>query len=214
MPNPLQAHDFLRWAQLKLEEFYGAPTELDVRNFVMTVPDFKSLGGLKIEQDSFNGDLNLALYLDRDMFSAWTSAQCLQKRPLSVLLEESSHFVYLSFNHRRQRNISHLEMELQSEVDRIVLAFHDQAPISLKMLSQELLVELHEAPYASSQDLITYEKARRWASLFLKRLNDEGPSEWASKELSQLRRFFHLDLSEKIHFLRLLGEARVSNGKL
>jgi hypothetical protein len=206
MTDSTQAHDFLRWAQLELEEFYGAQTGLDVRDFVRTVPHFEALGLLHIEQNVDEGDINLALLLDRDMFSAWQSKQALQKRSLGVLLEETSHFVYLGFNHQRGRNISHLEMELQSEVDRIVLAFHPQAPQACRETAQALLEELHESPYTQNSKSELYETARRWASLLLRRMGQVHPSQWNQAEASLLRKFFHLDLSEKIHLLRSLQE--------
>lgn len=210
MTNSIQAPELLHWAQTQLEEFYGAQTGLDVRHFIKTIPNLTDLGRMHIEQNPSDGDIDLALFFDRDFFSAWKSSESLERRSLSVLFEETSHFVYLGFNHRRNRNISQLEMELQSEVDRILLSFHPQAPWgnieSRKTLSDEILNELHTVSYPESGKEI-YETARRWASLLIRRIGRENPIEWNEKESTLLRKFFHLDLGEKIHLLRSLQES-------
>ncbi|MEO5668956.1 MAG: hypothetical protein ABIR96_12925 [Bdellovibrionota bacterium] len=191
------ALETLHWAQTTLEEFYGAPTGLDVRDFVRTLPNFDELGRLHVEQDP-RGDIDLALLLDRDIFSAWESQR--HHRATSVICEEVSHFVYLGFNHRRQRNVCALELELQSEVDRILLAFHPKAPEKILVHKQALLSELHDSHHASEKS--DYERARKWAAQLMRQLSGGDPRAWGAEEMKVLRDFFHRDLGEKIHLLR------------
>jgi hypothetical protein len=197
-PKALEA---LSWAQGTLEDFYGAKTGLDVRDFVRTLPDFPELGRLHVEQDLHRGDLDLALLLDRDLFSAWESSR--HHRAVGVICEEVSHFVYLGFNHRRRRNVSALELELQSEIDRILLAFHPAAPANLVSHRSALLDELCETPYDLAAKA-TYEDARKWAAALVRSLSGGDPCAWGDRERRLLCDFFHKDLSEKLHMLRSL----------
>ncbi len=194
------ALETLHWAQRTLEEFYGATTCLDVRDFVRTIENFDELGRLHVEQHETRGDIDLALLFDRDIFSAWTSQQ--GHRAASVLCEEVSHFVYLGFNHRRERSVCAIELELQSEVDRILLAFHPLAPARLAASRTKLLGELQNSPHAPEK--VDYETARRWAARLVRHLAGGDPAAWTAHERQVLCEFFHRDLGEKIHLLRSL----------
>jgi len=110
-----------------------------------------------------------------------------------------SHFVYLGFNHRRQRNICTLELELQSEVDRILLAFHPEAPEHIVAHKAALLSELRDDSYDASKP--DYETSRKWAARLIRSLASGDPSAWSKQDQALLREFFHRDLSEKIHLL-------------
>ncbi len=182
-----------------LEETYGAKTGLDVRDFIRPVAGLDNLGQLWVDQTQ-NGDLDVAVLLDRDILAAWEKPQDLSPRALSVSFEEISHFVYLAYNHERKRNITRLELEAQSEVDRILLAFH-KTHEAHPHGGENLLNELVAIPY-SDQAGSTYEEARELASKFIRNLSGGDPRTWTPTEFEILRKFFHSDLSEKIHLAR------------
>jgi hypothetical protein len=205
--------------QNQIEEIYGARTGLNVDDFVRPVKNFAGLGELLIEQES-SGDLNLALLFDRDILAAWQQtnagsnnslssnetpnlepSQNQDHRPLSVTFEEVSHFVYLAYNHNRGRNITELEMEIQSEVDRIVLAFHgpfDVHPEARTRLLSELCDETYTEQKLGSAKRNRYEYSRRVAARFLNGLSSGDPHAWSPAEFETLRRFFHNDLGGKL----------------
>jgi hypothetical protein len=190
-----RAYADLARVQRHLEEAYGARTGLDIRDFVRTIPGLDGLGRLLVHTDA-SRDLDLALLLDRDLFSAWSLGTGAQTRTHSVVFEEASHFVYLAFNHHRGRDVTGLEMEIQSEVDRIFLAFGPDAPLGPEA-KEQLLVELLNSPYQASP----YETARRAAASFVRSLGAD-PRSWDSESFERLRRFFHSDLGEKLHWSR------------
>jgi len=199
----------LRGLQRKLEETYGAVTGLDVTDFVRSVAGFRPLGQLVVEQAP-SSDLNVALLLDRDILAAWESRPTVEhpSRALSVVFEELSHFVYLAFNHQRGRNITALELEMQSEVDRVLLAFH--SPFQLHesnpaRLLAELLGNEYEGPEQGR-----YEASRRAAATFIRHLGGGNPGAWTASEFDALRKFFHSDLSEK---LRLSNQGKHGPGR-
>jgi hypothetical protein len=177
----------LKKTQEFLEERYGLKTGLDVRDFVKFV-DACERPQLLIQQGA--EDIDLALILDRDIETASTPSP----QDLSALFEEVSHFVYLAFNHQRGRNITPMELELQSEIDRVLVAFH--SPLKLESSSQDYILEsLHKKTYA----LEHYERARLLARQFLTNLAAGNPKAWSRSEFSKLSDFFHSDLARKIH---------------
>jgi hypothetical protein len=190
---------FLQELQQQLEETYGAFTGLDVLDFAKSAKGYPGLGELIIEQQG--EDLNLAMILDRDIFEAW---ECTQQnsspanhRYLSVPFEEISHFVYLGFNHNRGRNVTPLEMEIQGEVDRILLAFHGPFTVTNEH-KKTLLTELHEKPYTSTKHP-RYEVARKTAAAFLRNLGGGNPSAWTRQDFAKLCEYFHNDLQGKMY---------------
>lgn len=186
--------------QQLLEEFYGAPTELNVCDFVKFCQSPDLPASLQILQDKIKGNIELTLLLDRDLFCASGKTSV---NHAAILSEELSHFVYLAFNHRRQRNITHLELELQSEVDRIVLAFEGCKNLAQHSSPQELYSKLIYESYA--ENFPVHEEGRNLAATFLRRLSPEGPKSWTEAEITKIRSFFHKDLPEKIHMLRSLA---------
>jgi len=202
---------FLSDIQLHLEDVYGAPTGLNALDFVRSTDNFSELGEMIVHQSQSSEDLDIALLFDRDVLDACGHAlgETQTDEPtnvspsdaLSVSFEELSHFVYLSFNHQRGRDITSLELEIQSEVDRILLAFHGPHRVN-REYAEALFVDLCEKKY--SQNLKShdrYETARLCAFHFL-RLIGKHPQAWCQSEFDQLRRFFHNDLSGKIYLSR------------
>ncbi len=188
---------FLSNIQSDLEEVYGAHTGLNVLDFLRTTSNLKQLGTLLVDQSSGDDDLNVALLLDRDILAAWNPQSVSPNYALSVTFEEVSHFVYLSFNHNRKRNITPLEMEIQSEVDRIWLAFHGGCGVSDPQ-KQHLLDALMGQSYSDSK----YEEARVAAANFIRSLSGGNPNAWTPSEIAKLRDFFHSDLSGKLNLAK------------
>jgi len=177
---------FLKSIQDQLEAKYGVSTGLDIRKFIQLKKDHPELGSLLIHQH--NDDIDLTVLLDRDIFEAWNCSA----RAVSVPCEEISHFVYLGYNHQRGRNITRLEMEIQSEVDRVLLAFHGNLDVSKE--HQNLL---YNEVLNSSYKKTHYEESRIIARNFLTKL--KHPQTWSELEHAKLRKFFHSDLSEKLY---------------
>jgi hypothetical protein len=187
--------------QFFLEETYGVKTGLDVSEFIRPLPKLDSLGQLLIDQSN-DEEPSVALLLDRDIFEAWCSfsqsSEVSEKdsRRFSVVCEELSHFVYFGYNHQRGRNITALEMEIQSEIDRILLAFHAKLNVT-ESVKIKLVHELNEISYPTEMGP-RYEESRITAKNFLNQLGLKNPQAWAAKEFSILRNFFHNDLPGKL----------------
>jgi hypothetical protein len=192
-----------RELQTFLENTYGINTLIDVREFIRPLRKLDNLGKLIIDQSN-QEEPNVALLLDQDIFEAWsathptTSTNTLSESNLnySVVYEELSHFVYFAYNHQRGRNITALEMEAQSEIDRLLLAFHsDLSPNSF--VKNKILNDVLDTPYSNKVDP-RYEESRIIAKKFLLGLSSKDPSKWSPPDFVKIRGFFHTDLSGKI----------------
>jgi len=186
--------------QYFLENIYGVQTGLDVSEFIRPLKKLDNLGQLVIDQSNHE-EPNVALLLDRDIFEAWSSFDKnsfheQETRTFSVVCEELSHFVYFAYNHQRGRNITALEMEIQSEIDRILLAFHSGVGIK-SQIQESLMHELNEVSYSPLLGA-RYEESRVTAKNFLQTLEQSNPKAWTPKEFAVLRDFFHNDLAGKI----------------
>jgi hypothetical protein len=160
-----------------------------VNEFVRIIPGLNPRGSLWVEQQASSPDLNVAVLLDRDLFEALP----FEAPSVSVGLEEVSHFVYLNYNHERGRNITRLEMEIQAEVDRIVLAFDPRLGVAPSM-ADSFWEDLHQKSFEDSR----YETARLAASRFLKSLKYHDPRSWTPAEFQSIERFYELSLQDKL----------------
>lgn len=180
--------------QKELERFYRVSTGLQVSDFVKVAEDLPEGGTLLVNQTD-SRDLELALVFDRDIEAAFHNQADTQahQHSTSVSIEEVSHFVYLSVKHQMDQDVRQVELELQSEVDRILLAFHGSVGIS-KDGRQQLWENLSSKPYDNDR----YEDSRRAAVRFLRKLSNGRPEAWTAREFEVLREFFLADFSRKI----------------
>jgi hypothetical protein len=92
------------------------------------------------------------------------------------------------------RNVSSFEMEIQSEIDRVLLAFHGSLNPSSK-LQDHILNSLTKKSYERHE----YELARKSAKNFLLQSMKREPQAWTSEEFKKLHKFFHADLPQKLY---------------
>jgi len=203
--------DTLKYFQNLLEDFYGAKTNLNVCDFVKFVENPSKLASMQVLQHNERRDIDLAILLDRDIFSA--------SRPKSsmhwgIIAEELSHFIYLAFNHRRGRDITSFEMELQSEIDRVVLA-REFSSVEKRVSTAPTEFNAHHAlrtlltsPYEEGS---VYEKSRILAAKYMKTFSSGDMTHFSSQEKQKLCDFFHSDLPKKLHLVRNSKESSSSS---
>ncbi len=186
----------LRELQSSLEDYYGAATKLNVCDFIRFEKQLERPAYLKIKQDSTTCDLELAILLDRDIFSA---SDCDTSKHWRILAEEVSHFVYLAFNHNRGRNVTVFEMELQSEIDRVVLASRkSHSPLTCDQVLFDLFHNLYRDPS------FAYEESRKLAAKLIWNIMQNKQSIVGRENDKIIREFFHSDLPQKLHILSQL----------
>lgn len=121
-----------------------------------------------------------------------------------LALEGVSHFVYLSWKAGRGRQLSLLEMELQAEVDKYIIAvglFGEQRQGKIPRHLHHCLFELPTfAANLNDKELERYHHANRYAGKYCLHLQSNFlEADRRHDLLSELRRFYRLAQPEKIH---------------
>jgi hypothetical protein len=211
------SHATLASLQDALAEIYDLPATPDVREFLMT--DRARLAGIAAARDcdeqlllAEDGDaLCMALFIDRAVLErlAGRDPRCaLTQENLGDWLtaaEGVSHFVYVAWNTGFDKPVTLLELELQAEVDKYVLA----AWLLSAQNAGRFPVELHRVlfertrvdPAAASDRAGLYRTASRYAARFCRRLGAllERKRRLAMREaLAELRRFYRWGGARKL----------------
>ncbi len=159
--------------------------------------------------------LNLALYLDPGLLQrldADDPTESLHGANLHdfwMALEGISHFLYLTWNAGYDRSVSLLEMELQAEVDKYILAAFLFGRQMRGMVPKALYRQLFE--YASFDERLDeaerhrYRSANYFASRFCSHIQREFLQPGSRGGLiNTLRRFYRLTQHRKIKAIRHL----------
>lgn len=208
--------------QRQLERLYDVSVGHDVEDFV--IHDAELAGRLenslvprpapeKLLLHETDDSVDLALYLDRTLVERLRRddpSVCLHAGNLSdflTALEGVSHFLYLTWSVRHERTVSLLELELQAEIDKFILAalllarerdgrvpavLHSmlfEAPVFDPALSDEL-----RERYRAANDY-----ARRYCGWLQRRYMAGGRK---SGMMSELRRFYRLGHHGKLAYIR------------
>jgi len=214
----------LRPVQHLLETIYDAPSGHDVRDYLVTQrqqlpPDrhaqspAEELVLVERRRESY-----LALYIDEALL-----ARLQQRDPLRALdssniadfwtaLEGVSHFSYLMWNAGHARGVSQLDLELQAEVDKYIVAFWllraqypGHAPRELHPLLFER-TQLHPDLPPAHQAL--YTAASRYAARFCGALQSALLSSRPAVRrdaIPALRRFYRMGSTGKRRYIEALS---------
>jgi hypothetical protein len=187
--------------------------ELDASETARELPE-----KLLIRKRPGEDDVNLGLYLDPELvrrLEANDPTQALDGRNLHdfwLAIEGISHFLYFTWNARYERRVSLLEMELQGEVDKYILAaflFYSQQQGSVpERLHPHLFREMAYDTRLNPAELERYRRANYFAARFcysLEKLFLRGRAHTAL--LNTLRRFYRLTQHHKISAIERLGKS-------
>lgn len=211
MLNALQAH---------LADIYRVDPGYDVADFLITDPELARLLGagsmmsrteetVLMQQD--DEGLSLSVFLDDDLVSRLNEHNPLEMldskslNDLWTVLEGISHFNYIAWSARKNRQVSLLELELQAEVDKFVATLF----MAVEQEDSELAGRLHGwlfddvsfKPELNADEVERYSTANRYAARYCHRL-PERLSRNVGEALSELRRFYRLpqrDMISHIH---------------
>lgn len=189
---------------------------IQLQQFTGSKVDYSSTPEMLIYQQD-GDDLDITLFLNPDLF-ANIDHDAAPQQPCSaasfnntcIVLEGVSHFIYLTWNAHHDRQISHLDMELQAEVDKFIYTVLDSdkpdnsrsANSHLKsnwresnnQLLKRLYSEIRYRPELSDTEKARYEKANELAYIYCswlcRHFNLAAPNRKLSAELS---RFYRLN---------------------
>lgn len=130
----------------------------------------------------------------------WTATQ---RQAFSVATEEISHFNYLVEKAGRGQSVSQMELELQGEVDRFVLAFlaerHQRKAPCFEEIFETYFEKFRWDAKVNSTERARYEDANRLAKSLVARLRPAFKNHRRWPELvKELRSFYKAGSSEKV----------------
>ncbi len=207
----------LELLQRAVEKLNDVETRLDVRAFVVDEATRANLPGARVDAPEqlfvreHAGELELALYVDprlvagleRGLGSGRLDPGSLA--PFWVAVEGVSHFVFVAWRALVGRPVSALELELQAEVDKFVIAWLWLAAQGAELsrtgrLLDRLLFDahaLHEGLGALEQE--RYRAASRAARGFCRRLVERhGPTRATARVTREVRTYYRHGLAEKL----------------
>jgi hypothetical protein len=170
---------------------------------------------IRTQQDA--EDVNLGLYLDPELLrrlEANDPTQTLDEHNLHdfwLAIEGISHFLYFTWNAGYERRVSLLEMELQGEVDKYILAaflFYRQLRGAVpERLHQHLFHDMAYDARLNAAELQRYRRANYFAARFCYSLEKLFLRSSAhANMLNTLRRFYRLTQHHKISVIERLGK--------
>ncbi len=199
---------------LALKRLYNLHSPLSAVDFLVRKPVDKLVHGAPagalyiVEPGHAHEDLYLGIYLNSETtvglesFSHWgQSWSTAQIAAFGVAAEEISHFHYLAHHAPTGRGVSHLELELQGEIDKFLLTFFAQGtdPERFGSLLDQYFQNYSWFEQMSAEQKARYEAASRLAKTFLVK-NAGLACDVSAREkfLRFLREFYRLSLEEKI----------------
>jgi hypothetical protein len=210
----------LKALQGGIESMYRVETELDVTDFLV---DGETRGTLKLERapreqlliQQDGGSLSLGLFVDERTLSNLAERdprRRLDERNLQDFLyavEGVSHFVYLVHRARVERPVSAVELELQAEVDKYLVAllvWWSQCGEPPENLRQRLFAQVAFHGDLSTEERERYQLANSAADEYAASLEQRFVKPRAVENLlSEVRKFYRKGLAEKLEHISALA---------
>jgi hypothetical protein len=216
----------LHHLQRLLAGIYDTPRGADVRDFLFTqrsdLPGVRR-GAAQDEELIIVEEadaVTIGVYVDEAVLArlaVHSPLKCLHGGNLADLwtaLEGVSHFAYLDFNLGHDRPVSHLELELQAEIDKYIVTFwllREQHPRHFpRELHWLLFQRTRIAPQLDAAAQRLYRLANRHASRYCARLSRELSSDrrvTRAGALSALRRLYRETGPRKLRMIEALSPA-------
>lgn len=164
-----------------------------------------------------NENLELSLYLDRELVNRLEKEDPIRElndhniHDFWIAVEGISHFLYVVYNAGYEREISLLELELQAEVDKYILAANLFAKQQNRFPPASLHYHLYEScrydPRLQYEELNRYQTANRLAGKFSAFIHKCMINRQLDKNVVNIvRRFYRLSHREKIKAIDLLPD--------
>jgi hypothetical protein len=210
----------LRALQGGIESMYRVETALDVCDFLVGGERREALQVERAPREQLlikqaDGALELGLFVDErtlDHLQARDPRRRLDDENLQDFLyavEGVSHFVYLVHRARVQRPVSAVELELQAEVDKYLVALlvsWSQAGDPPEHLRRRLFADVRFAGDLSAEERERYELANSAADDYAASLEERFVKRRAIEGLlTEVRRFYRKGLAEKLEMITQLA---------
>ncbi len=210
----------LRPLQHRLEHIYGIETCHDVDEFVFSdrqlVTQLKGSSCTRNTEEKLlvreqDDGLDLSLFLDVELVERLINDDPTRNlhdgnlADFCTALEGVSHFVHLVWRALKSRPTSHLELELQAEVDKFIacvaLLNMQGMTVATRVLHQRIFQQVRFDEALVEEERERYEQANHYAGRYCQHLESRYLRSFnaAPRDISmELKTFYQLDLREKI----------------
>ena len=210
--------------QSELEAIYEIQLQYRVNDFVIDDPQLVAEldcspnpreipEKLLIHQDGDN--IDIALYLDSELVKRLNLNDPTERLhngniyDFWTALEGISHFLYFAWNAEYERKVSLLELELQAEVDKFILATlllekqfngYGSNGYSSQGLHHHLFVKASFDERLNEEEFVRYRDANYFAGKFCSHIKNRFLNHGAYEQLmNELRRFYRLNHQHKLN---------------
>jgi hypothetical protein len=207
-PRSERARSLLARLQLGLEALYRVETKLAIDAFLIDDDQRDRIRPARAPREQLllredDGELGMALFVD-----AAALANLEQNDPAARLDDENftdfclavegvSHFIYMALRAAQSRPVSQLELELQAEVDKFACCFLVAGTAA--SLRRRLYGDVAYADDLDADERERYRTANREAGRYATALERHfGARERTAALFTELRRFYRMDLPEKL----------------
>ena len=205
----------LRALQGGLEAMYRVETDLDIADFLVGVGDGRDTREQLLFREKA-GEVEIGLFVDErtlENLELRDPARRLDERNLQDFLlavEGVSHFVYLAHRARQERQVSAVELELQAEVDKYLVAllvvWNQTGEPPSKALRERLFANVRFAGDLSRDERDRYELANQAAAQYAASLEQRFVKQRAVEDmLAEVRHFYRKGLAGKLDVVSRLA---------
>lgn len=204
--------------QRKLESIYEVRLQERIDDFLTTdhrmaahlsCSDRSSREQVLVQRDG--ADVLLSLYLDAEVYASVNrhdvpESMCNnQAADFCLAAEGVSHFMYLCWNASFEREVTHLELELQAEVDKYLLLHEYAQPDTKEDLHPWLFERWRPEDGLNEEEQDRYERANRYAGKYCWGLQQRYLRIGKRREMvKELRRFYRKTQGQKLRMIDTL----------
>lgn len=160
--------------------------------------------------------VSVSLFIDREVLERLAGddpLDSLHDRNLAdflTVVEGVSHFVYLTWNAVHARGVSLLELELQAEIDKFVVAAlliaRQQRGCLPRALARRLFDEASFDDALGPEERRRYAQANHYARRYCRHLEQRYPGEFVGRAMvADLRRFYRYTQPQKLRHIEALA---------
>jgi hypothetical protein len=205
----------LRALQGGLEAMYRVETDLDIADFLVGIGDGRDTREQLLFREH-HGEVEIGLFVDErtlENLELRDPARRLDEKNLQDFLlavEGVSHFVYLAHRARLERQVSAVELELQAEVDKYLVAllvvWNQTGHPPSEALRERLFANVRFAGDLSREERDRYELANQAAAAYAASLEQRFVKQRAVDDmLAEVRHFYRKGLAGKLDVVSRLA---------
>jgi len=201
----------LRRIDRAIKRLYNLEFKPSVEQFLVTLPDSKRQGVLLLAQYPEQDSLELGIHLSKNVRGSlatfpkgrWGDWPSEKLQAFTVVTEEISHFHYVRYHATQGRQVSQLEMELQGEIDKFLIAYFTNPGIKheteFEKLFESFFARFSLRPGLSREEEQRYVEANHLARRYIHKLATVLQDPRRREDLlRRLRKFYRLSACEKI----------------